>query len=115
MRTKNAVYLNADRTKAVPAGHEDAAHLLVGVNGEVSEADAKKYGITENGAEGQKKTEPLKQFAHMVTDATPDGVNTSPDSPQAKDALAEEGKSSVTITKEEKPSAIGLAPAKKRG
>lgn len=63
MKVQNSVWLNADKTKALPAGHAEAAFLLAGKNGEVSKADAEKYGITEAGApgeEGAKAPKPAK-------------------------------------------------------
>lgn len=54
MKVKNAVWLTADKTKAVPASHPEAAFLLAGKNGNVSAEDAKALGITEDGAPGQK-------------------------------------------------------------
>src|SRR5690606_23609022 len=87
MKVKNAVWVTADRKTAVPAGHEDAAFLLVGANGELSDKVAKELHVTENGAQGQKDAKPSINASHMVTDATPDGINTSPDSPQAKEGL----------------------------
>ncbi len=85
MRLKNAVWLNADKTKAVPAGHEEAAFLLAGAGATITKETAQNYKLSENGAEGQKATKGVVEpFAHGVTDATPDGVNTSPDAPQAK-------------------------------
>lgn len=85
MKLKNAVWLTADRKKAVPAGHEDAAFLLAGPGATVTKDQAKQYGLTENGAEGQKATKGVAEpFKHGVTPSTPDGVNTAEDAPQAK-------------------------------
>jgi hypothetical protein len=71
MRVKYRVYKTADG-KAVPEGHADATELLFGQGAEVSDADAKKYNLTENGAPGQKADAPIT------------GRNTDPDSPQGK-------------------------------
>lgn len=129
MKLKNPVWLNSDRTKAVPAEHEDAAFLLAGRGAEVSDADVKKYSLTELGAQGQKSTEATvpQQYQHMVTDATPDGVNTAPDSPQAVEGLIRvttpgnetKNQSGVTITRQADKKAVEPESApttgKKRG
>jgi hypothetical protein len=39
------LYLNADRSKVVEEGDPDSAYLLVGEGGEVSDEDAKQYGL----------------------------------------------------------------------
>jgi hypothetical protein len=135
MKLKNTVWVNADRSKAVPAGHEDAAFLLAGAGSIVTDEVAKKYGLTEHGAKDQGKEKTAVLFPAGVTKSTPDGVNTAPDSPQAQGLRFATGTEtedeatgkksakveSVTVPEKEpatvtsKPSAIGLAPAKKRG
>lgn len=86
MIVKNAVYLTEDKSEAVPHGDPRAASLFVGARGMVSDEDAKRYKLTESGASGQKdeKSDVPSQFRHAVTDNTPDGVNTAPDSPAAQ-------------------------------
>lgn len=131
MKLKNPVWLTSDRKTAVPAGHADAAFLLAGAGAIVSPDISKQYGLSEFGAkdQGKEKAEPL--FPAGVTSSTPDGVNTSQDAPQAKGLVARAGAemddyepkprvASVTIkpapkAEDAKPSAVGLAPAKKRG
>lgn len=122
MKIKNAVYLTADKSRAVPAGHEEASFLLVGPNGSVTAEQAKRYKLTEDGAEGQGKVESnvIEPFKHGVTKSTPDGVNMSPDSPQAqglavKLEVDEDEDDDEPVKPVAKPSATGLAPAKKRG
>ena len=44
MIAKQSVYLNADRTKAVPEGHQDARFLLVREGHDINEAELEKYG-----------------------------------------------------------------------
>lgn len=39
------LYLNADRSKVVEEGSPDAAYLLAGEGGEVSDEEAKRYGL----------------------------------------------------------------------
>lgn len=46
MISKQTVYLNADRTKAVEEGAPDARFLLVREGHEISEAEVEKYGAT---------------------------------------------------------------------
>jgi hypothetical protein len=40
------IFLNADKSKVVEEG-PDAAWILVGVDGEVSDEDAERYGLTK--------------------------------------------------------------------
>lgn len=82
IQVQNPVYLNEARTKAVPDGHAEARFLLVGINGRVSDEEAKRYGITERGAPGQQETrrEVPEGRRYMVNRFVPDGVNTAPDS-----------------------------------
>lgn len=48
-----AVWVNADRSKVAKEGSEDAAFLLVGKGGVISDEDAKKYGVkTTDAPEG---------------------------------------------------------------
>lgn len=83
IKVSSPVYLNAARDKAVPEGHEDAAFLLIGRNGTLSDALAEKYKVTADGAPGQGKVEALKPLSpHLVNAATPDGFNTAPGTPQ---------------------------------
>lgn len=108
MKVANQVFLNADRTQAVPAGHPDAAFLLVGRGGTISDEQAKKYGITEQGAKDQGRDEAGSViFKAGVTAATPDGVNTSPDSPQANGLT---GRMGLEPASEEKPAPKSTKP-----
>lgn len=45
MIAKETLFLNADKSKAVPQGDKDARFLLVREGQEISEADAEKYGV----------------------------------------------------------------------
>jgi hypothetical protein len=83
MQIKNPVYLTKDRNTAVPEGHPDAAFLLVGRNGHLSTERAKQYGVTENGAPGQKIIALKVHHPAGVNENVRDGVNTHPESPAA--------------------------------
>lgn len=83
MKIKNPVYLTADKSKAVPDGHPEAAFLLVGRNGIVTEEQVKLYKLTENGAPGQKGETAVVISPSMVNPWCPDGVNTAPGTPAA--------------------------------
>lgn len=39
------LYLNRDRTKVVPEGSHEQAHVLVGAGGEIPIVDAERYGL----------------------------------------------------------------------
>lgn len=43
MLAKQSVYLNLERDKALPEGHEDAKFLLVRAGQEIAEADLERY------------------------------------------------------------------------
>lgn len=45
-RSDKRLYLNNDRSKVVEEGDADAAFLLVGEGGEISDQEAKQYGLT---------------------------------------------------------------------
>lgn len=68
-----AVWVNADRSKVAKEGSEDAAFLLVGKGGVVSDEDAKKYGVkTTDAPEGPA---PDNTAPHMFN---PDGSRVDP-------------------------------------
>jgi hypothetical protein len=46
-------YTNADRTELVPEGSPDAAYLVVGEGGEVTDEMAEKYGIKGKAKEAE--------------------------------------------------------------
>lgn len=52
-RSEKRLYLTADRTRVVEEGDSDAAYLLVSEGGEISDQEAKQYGLT-----GKAKAEP---------------------------------------------------------
>jgi hypothetical protein len=58
-RSDKRLYVNADKSKVVEEDSPDAAYLLVGKGGTVSDDDAKKYNLS-----APKKTE--------VTEVTPE-------------------------------------------
>ena len=93
IRVKNPVYLTADRLRAVASDDPSAAFLLAGANGSVSQADAEKNGITEEGGKGSKTVkldEGLEgippERRHLVNPNSRDGVNTDQNSPAATPA-----------------------------
>lgn len=46
-KSDKRLYVNADRSKIVEEDSPEAAYLLVGAGGQVSDEDAKKYGLKE--------------------------------------------------------------------
>lgn len=42
-----ALYVNADKSRVVPGDSPEAAFLLVGEGGQLSDEDAAKYGLTK--------------------------------------------------------------------
>lgn len=58
IRAKQAVYTNADRTKALPEGHGDAAYLLVGHGCEIHESELEKVPGAADLAAKPMKAEP---------------------------------------------------------
>lgn len=72
------VYLNADRSKAVPDGHPEAQSLLVAQGAEIREEDAEKYPgalkLIKGGKSAEKEAEsPVVPAADPVAaaDAAP--------------------------------------------
>ena len=60
IEAKERIFLNADRSAAVPADHEDAHVLLAGEGGMIAKEDADKFGI---GEDGKLKHRPGKKHA----------------------------------------------------
>lgn len=48
MQAKNRIFVNADKSKVVDEGSPEAAFLLVGEGGEVSDEDIEKYGLKKS-------------------------------------------------------------------
>jgi hypothetical protein len=46
-QSPNRLYLNRDRTKVVPAGSPEQAHVLVAAGGEIPVAEAERYGLVK--------------------------------------------------------------------
>lgn len=69
--TGKALYVNADKSKVVPEDSPEAAFVLVGENGEVPDAEAKKYGLGEY-AKGYKAPEPMEGQPVPSTAADPE-------------------------------------------
>ena len=65
------LYLTADRKKVVEEGDEDAAFLLVGEGGTVSEEDANKYNLR---LKEQKELSPLEQEQEALAAAEERGA-----------------------------------------
>lgn len=49
------LHVNADRTKVVPEDSEDAAYILVGEGGELSDEEAAKYGLNKSARKSEDK------------------------------------------------------------
>lgn len=56
------IWLNADKTKVVEDGSADAAFLLVGEGGQLSDEEAEQYGLTKQ-PEKAKAEQPNKAKA----------------------------------------------------
>lgn len=84
LQVKNAVYLNEDKTQALPRGHADARSLLVGPNGSVTDEVAKRYNLTESGAPDQGEAAGVQVLLPSgVSEHSADGINTLPGSAPA--------------------------------
>lgn len=60
MVAKQSVYLNRERDKALPEGHEDAKFLLVRAGQEVAEADLDRYeGVADLAEADPEEKEPV--------------------------------------------------------
>lgn len=70
IEAKERIWLDADRTEALPEGHEDAHVLLAGEGGMISKEDAEKYGIGEDGkiSGGAKPSKKSKKDAKASID-----------------------------------------------
>ena len=68
--TGKALYVNADKSRLVPEDSPEAAFVLVGENGTVSDEDAKKYGLGEH-AEGFEAPAPAEGQPVPSTAADP--------------------------------------------
>lgn len=57
VRVGQRLYLVEDRSQAVPDGHPDARFLLCPAGGEVSHADAVRYGLLKSEPEAELESE----------------------------------------------------------
>ncbi|MEV0994654.1 hypothetical protein [Nonomuraea sp. NPDC050202] len=57
---KQRMYLTEDKSRAVPEGDPEARHLLCAAGGEVSRADAERYGLLD---EPKPEPEPEEKAA----------------------------------------------------
>jgi hypothetical protein len=62
-KSDKRLYVNADRSKIVEEDSPEAAYLLVGEGGQVSDEDAKKYGLKAPKAEAKAEEPESKQVA----------------------------------------------------
>lgn len=63
VRINRRMYLTADRRRAVPEGDPDAAYLLCPAGGEVSRADAERYGLLEDDKAADEGGQKARQSA----------------------------------------------------
>jgi hypothetical protein len=70
--TGKRLYLNADKSKVVEEDSEEAAHLLVGVDGEIPIEEAEQYGLT-------KKAKPTAES--KAVDGPPEDKGSAPEPP----------------------------------
>ena len=56
-KSDKRLYVNADRSKIVEEDSPEAAYLLVGAGGQVSDEDAKKYGLKASRSAENKKAD----------------------------------------------------------
>lgn len=92
--TGKALYVNADKSKLVAEDSPEAAFVLAGENGTVSDEDAKKYGLGEH-AEGftppaSAEGQPVPSTAADPADVDEDAAAPAPAKAPAK--AAAEGK-----------------------
>lgn len=59
MIATKTLFHNADRSKVVPEGHEDAQFLIVREGQEISDADAEKYGLTKKDGLSSEAVKPV--------------------------------------------------------
>lgn len=81
IKAKQAVYTDAERKKALPEGHADAAYLLVGEGCEIHEHELEKVdGAPELAAKAVKKAPEPVPDAQMVDGevVTPKAGNKTP-------------------------------------
>lgn len=71
MKASQSVYLNFDRTKAVPEGHADARFLLVREDHEIDDAEVEKY-------DGASSLVGSKRKGPSVDDARPEAGTLEP-------------------------------------
>ncbi|AEQ50758.1 helix-hairpin-helix domain-containing protein [Pelagibacterium halotolerans] len=62
MKAAERIYLNADKSRAVPEGHKDAAFLYAAIGDEIPDSAAEKYRLTDGRAkpEGKPAQKPEK-------------------------------------------------------
>jgi len=56
IEAKERIFLNEDKSAAVPEGSEDAFFLLAGEGGMIAKEDADKFGIGEDGKAPKSKS-----------------------------------------------------------
>ncbi|MGR6922560.1 hypothetical protein ACU635_50615 [[Actinomadura] parvosata] len=62
MKISQRMYLTEDKSRAVPEGDPEARHLLCAAGGEVSRADAERYGLLdEPKPEPEPEPEPVEE------------------------------------------------------
>lgn len=66
IRSKQAVYLDANRQKAYPENHPEAAYLLVGAGSEIEESELKKYEGADKHVASEAKPYTTVTDAKMV-------------------------------------------------
>lgn len=73
IRSKQAVYLDASRTKVFPENHPEAAFLLVGAGAEIDEKEVEKYDGADKLIASEAKPYTTVTDARMVDGQLVDG------------------------------------------
>jgi hypothetical protein len=78
-RSDKRLYVNADKSKVVDEDSPEAAYLLVGAGGSVSDEDAKKYGLKK-----QAKAEEPEAKVEAKVEAAPESEPEAEDEAESK-------------------------------
>jgi hypothetical protein len=112
-QSPNRLYLNRDKTRVVPAGSPEQAHLLVAAGGEIPVAEAERYGLVKvreatvtavepepveeqtsgsEGGESEKETQETERSASEQDEQSKEAGEAAEDKAAAKEASRPESK-----------------------
>lgn len=72
------MFLNADKTKALPEGHKDAAFLYAGVGDEIPASACERFGIVDGKLGGKPAEAPAKAKAAAKSKPAPANKEKAP-------------------------------------